>query len=330
MDSPFVSVVLPAYNAGPYIAEAIQSILNQTYTNFELIVVNDCSTDTTEEQILAITDSRIRYIKNAQNSGLIYNLNLGFSLAKGKYIVRMDADDISLPTRIATQVAYMETNTFVGICGTWFESFGSQEQVAQYEEENDAIKLRMLYQCHFCHPTVIIRKSVVDEHKLTYDKAFIHAEDYELWGRMAFFTGFGNIGEVLLKYRVHGENVSQKHSAIQGENSAKVIQQIFSRFGVNATLDAVAIWVRACYADFNLTADEIRTLENLMEHLLEGNKKVNYVPQPVLEEFISQKWFNLCYNNVKDKAVQKLFNNSKISNLLPLKSRLKFRLKGIA
>lgn len=330
MDTPFVSVVLPAYNAGPYIAEAIQSILNQTYTNFELIVVNDCSTDNTEEQILAITDARIQYIKNAQNSGLIYNLNLGFSLAKGKYIVRMDADDISLPTRIATQVAFMEVNPAIGICGTWFQSFGSQNQVAKYEVENDAIKLRMLYQCHFCHPTVIIRKSIIDEHILTYDKAFIHAEDYELWGRMAFFTVFGNVGEVLLKYRVHGENVSQKHNTVQVENSHKVIQEIFIRFGMVVSAEAIAIWVRACYADFSLTADEIRTLESMMEGLLEGNKTVNYVAQPALEDFISQKWFNLCYNNVKNKEVQTLFNSSKISNLLPLKSRLKFRLKALA
>jgi glycosyltransferase involved in cell wall biosynthesis len=330
MDTPFVSVVLPAYNAGPYIAEAIQSILNQTYTNFELIVVNDCSTDNTEEQILAIPDARIQYIKNAQNSGLIYNLNLGFSLAKGQYIVRMDADDISLPTRIATQVAYMEANPTVGVCGTWFQSFGSQNQEAKYETENDAIKLRMLYQCHFCHPTVIIRKSVVHEHKLTYDKAFIHAEDYELWGRMAFFTSFGNIGEVLLKYRVHGENVSQKHNTVQVENSRRVIQDIFIRLGMVVSVDAIAIWVRACYADFSLTADEIRTLESLIEGLLEGNKTVNYVAQAVLEDFISQKWFNLCYNNVKNKQVQTLFNSSKISNLLPLKSRLKFRLKALA
>lgn len=330
MEGPFVSVVLPAYNAGPYIAEAIQSILNQTYTNFELIVVNDCSTDDTEEQILAIADSRIQYIKNAQNSGLIYNLNLGFSLAKGKYIVRMDADDISMPTRIATQVAYMENCHETGVCGAWFESFGSQSQLAKYEVENDAIKLRMLYQCHFCHPTVIIRKSVVDEHKLTYDKAFIHAEDYELWGRMAFFTGFANISEVLLKYRVHGENVSQKHNTVQVENSRKVIQEIFMRFGMVVSTDAIGIWVKACYADFNLTAGEIRTLESMMEGLLDGNKTVNYVAQPALEDFISQKWFNLCYNNVKNKEVQTLFNGSKISNLLPLKSRLKFRLKGLA
>lgn len=329
MNPPFVSVVLPAYNAGSYIAEAINSILTQTYTDFELIIINDCSTDTTEEEILAITDSRIQYIKNAQNSGLIYNLNLGFSLAKGKYIVRMDADDISLPTRIATQVAFMEANPKVGVCGSWFQSFGSTNGIAPYDTENYDIKLRMLYQCHFCHPTLIIRKSIIDDNNLSYDKAYIHAEDYELWGRMAFLTDFANIAEVLLNYRVHGESVSQKHSAIQGENSGKVIQAIFKRFSINVTLEAVAIWVRACYADFDLTVGEIRTLENLMDFLLTENKRVGYVAQPAIEFFISQKWYNLCYNNVKNKEVQSIFNNSNISALLPLKSRLKFRLKGL-
>lgn len=325
-----VSVILPAYNAGPYITEAINSILNQTYTNFELIIINDCSTDNTEQQILDITDPRIQYIKNAKNSGLIYNLNLGFSLAKGKYLIRMDADDISLPSRIEKQVAFMEEHTNVGVCGTWFESFGTETKVVKYETENDAIKLRMLYQCHFCHPSVIIRKSIIDQYHLVYLEDFIHAEDYQLWASMAFLTGFANLPQVLLKYRIHGQNVSQKYKDIQVENSNYVITYLFKHLDIDITPEAIDIWVRTCYADFSLTANEIRTLENLMEGLLEGNKTVNYVAQPALEDFISQKWFNLCYNNVKNKEVQALFNSSTISNLLPLKSRIKFRLKALA
>ncbi len=324
-----VSVILPAYNAGPYIAEAIGSILSQTYTQFELIIINDCSTDNTEEVILSFTDNRIIYNKNSINSGLIHNLNLGFSLAKGKYIVRMDADDISLPTRIAEQVAFMEVNPKVGVCGTWFESFGTQNTIARYETENDAIKLRMLYQCHFCHPTVILRKNYIDEHGWKYAPAFIHAEDYQLWAAMSFSTQFANIPEVLLKYRVHDSNVSQKYNSIQVENSRIVIVNIFKKFNIDVSAEVVDIWERACYADFSLTANEIRTLENLMDFLVQENKRVKYVSQPVLEDFISQKWYNLCYNNVKNKEVQTIFNNSNISTLLPLKSRLKFRLKGL-
>ncbi|UPT65207.1 MAG: glycosyltransferase [Sphingobacteriales bacterium JAD_PAG50586_3] len=274
---PLISVILPAYNAGPYIAEAIQSILDQTFYDFELIIVNDCSTDNTEEQILAIPDTRIQYIKNAQNSGLIYNLNLGFSLAKGKYIVRMDADDISLPTRIAEQVAFMEANPEIGISGTWFQSFGKNNKLGKYEEDDVQIKLQMLYHCRFCHPTVIIRKQIVDSHKLQYSATFAHAEDYELWARMAFITRFANIPKVLLKYRIHLDNVTVKHATTQRQNSDKVIEYLFNKIGTTISPDTIPAWIKFCYAEFNLSVSQITQLEQLMVNLIKANQASKYV-----------------------------------------------------
>ncbi len=327
--SILVSVILPVYNAGPYIAEAISSILNQTFTNFELIIINDCSTDNTEQEILSISDPRINYIKNANNNGLIYNLNLGFSLAKGKYIARMDADDISLPNRLAEQVAFMEQNPAVGICGSGFQSFGSRETITMYERLDNDIKLQMLFHCRFCHPTVIICKQVLTDNNLQYSAEYPHAEDYELWARMAFKTQFANIQKVLLKYRVHADSVTFKYANIQRQNSDRVIQYLFKTIGVNIQPSEITLWIKTCYADFNLATIEIVQVSQLMEKLLQANKTAGFVNQSSLEEFISQKWFNLCYNNVKNKEVKNIFNNSNISSLLPLKSRLKFRLKGI-
>lgn len=323
-----VSVILPAYNAGQYIAEAINSILSQTYTQFELIVINDCSTDNTEAVIQSFTDHRIVYHKNQTNRGLIYNLNLALSLAKGKYIIRMDADDISLPTRIEEQVSFMETNPTVGISGSWFQSFGSYDGVGQYEKTDNEIKLQTLFHCRFCHPTVIIRKQVIDINNLQYSTEFPHAEDYELWARMAFITQFANLQKVLLKYRVHDNNVTIKYASAQRINSDKVIQYLFNKIGVDIESALVPLWVKFCYADFNLTISEIKQLENLMVNLLRANQTAAYVMQPAMEVFLAEKWFNLCYNNIKNKEVKTIFNSSKISNLLPLKKRLKFKLKS--
>jgi glycosyltransferase involved in cell wall biosynthesis len=324
-----VSVILPAYNAGPYIAEAINSILNQTYTNFELIIINDCSTDNTEQEILSISDPRINYIKNVNNNGLIYNLNLGFSLAKGKYIVRMDADDISLATRIEEQVEFMDKNPAVGVCGSGFQSFGNREDTTIYERLDNDIKLQMLFHCRFCHPTIIIRKQVLTDNNLQYSAEYPHAEDYELWARMAFKTQFANIQKVLLKYRVHADSVTFKYANIQRQNSDRVIQYLFKTIGVNIQPSEITLWIKTCYADFNLATTEIAQVSQLMEKLLQANKTAGFVSQSTLEEFISQKWYNLCYNNVKNKEVQTIFNNSRVSTLLPLKSHIKFRLKGL-
>lgn len=327
--SILVSVILPAYNAGPYISEAISSILNQTYTNFELIIINDFSTDNTEEQILSFADKRIIYTKNEQNSGLIFNLNKGIELSKGKYLVRMDADDISMPTRFEEQVTFMEANPQIGVCGSWHIGFGAKEGVAQYEAHDNEIKLQMLFHCRFCHPAVIIRKDVLTTNNLNYSVDFPHAEDYELWARMAFKTQFANIQKVLLKYRIHQDSVTFKYAEVQRQNSDKVIKYLFNTIGINIDLKQIPVWVKTCYGDFDLTTEQIKSVEALMVDLILKNKKSKYVSQIQLEVFVAEKWFNLCYNNIKNKEVKYLFNNSIVSKLLSPKLRLKFKIKAL-
>jgi glycosyltransferase involved in cell wall biosynthesis len=324
-----VSVILPAYNAGPYIAEAIASILSQTYTNFELIIINDCSIDNTEEQILSFTDKRIVYTKNEENRGLIFNLNKGIELSKGKYLVRMDADDISLPDRIATQVEFMENHSEIGVSGTWFQSFGAINSISRYEENDDAIKLQMLFHCRFCHPSVIIRKQVLTDNNFQFSTEYHHAEDYELWARIGFKTQFANIQKVLLKYRVHANSVTFKYAEIQRSNSDKVIQYLFGKIGVDISAEIIPLWIKFCYVEFNLSINELKQIEKLIVALINANKASKYVSNKALEQFLVIKWFDICYNNIKNKQVQTIFNNSSVSALLPLKSRLKFRLKGL-
>jgi hypothetical protein len=241
----------------------------------------------------------------------------------------MDADDSSLPTRIAEQVAFMDANPAVGISGTGFQSFGERNEVTLYEKSDNDIKLQMLFHCRFCHPTVIIRKQVLTDNNLLFSTGFPHAEDYELWARMAFVTNFANLQQVLLRYRVHANSVTFKHAAVQRQNSDRVIHYFFSKIGVNINLETIPLWVKFCYAGFDLSATEMQQIEALLVSLQQANKQSGYVAQHAMDNFLSQKWFNLCYNNVKNKAVQTIFNNSTISALLPFKSRLKFKIKAV-
>lgn len=210
-----VSVILPAYNAADTVGEAIESILRQTWTDWELIVINDGSKDKTKEEILGYTDERIRYIENDGNKGLIYTLNRGLELAKGEYIARMDADDISLPARLEKQVRYLDAHKDVVVLGTGFKTFGEgiTSSVVLLGEDDKQIKANYLTEFPFAHPTVMMRRVA----GLRYNGDYKNAEDYRLWLDLMSEGRYHNLQEVLLHYRISPSQVTQRASASQQE-----------------------------------------------------------------------------------------------------------------
>lgn len=205
-----VSVVLPAYNAELYLKEAIDSVLAQTFTDFELIVLNDGSVDKTEEIILSYSDSRIVYVKNEQNLGLIGTLNKGMSLARGEYIARMDADDICLPERFKKQVDFLKKNSEIDLVGTnaiKINNKGEKIGIISMPETDHDIKMMLFIQSSFIHPSVMGRADVF--RNFEYEKEFYRVEDYVLWIKMSQNSKFYNINEPLLKYR-HLDNSESK------------------------------------------------------------------------------------------------------------------------
>lgn len=213
MSLPAVSIVLPVYNSEKYLREAIGSLLAQTFTDFELLIINDGSTDGSEEIIQSYSDERIIYIKNESNKGLIYTLNKGIELAKGKYIARMDADDVCLPMRLQKQFDWLEkysTTAVVGchvsfindtgtVTGQWKEDL----QTSNYQ----SIRKKMVWENCIAHPTVMMRSNVIRQYG--YHQNQKNTEDYDLWLRM---LADGNIiekvPERLLLYRVHEASVT--------------------------------------------------------------------------------------------------------------------------
>lgn len=211
---PKISVIMPAYNAEKYIAEAIDSILGQTFGDFEFIILNDCSSDRTEEIILSYDDPRIVYLKNERNLGVAATLNRGLAMAKGEYIARMDADDISLPERFAKQVAYLDGHPAVAVLGTNLEAF-DQTGVLRYgwsATDPDQMRIDLLFSCGLAHPSVMMRRSVTAELG-GYDPAFEGLEDYELWCRVARKYDVTTLPDILFRYRMHGGQVTKNPSA---------------------------------------------------------------------------------------------------------------------
>jgi glycosyltransferase involved in cell wall biosynthesis len=258
---PLVSVLMAVYNGEKFQREAIESILNQTYANFEFLIINDGSTDLTEDIILSYSDSRIRYIKNETNLKLIASLNKGLDLAKGKYIARMDADDISLPERLEKQVDFMERNQEYILIGTRVLSFGKNNNLSSpCLEHVDILKTLHFSNCIY-HSSVMINKYLMGG--LKYDNQYLHVEDYELWTRLISMGKMKIIDNILLKYRVHDDSICQSNHLFQYEMVKKVRKKILSQYGLNIEIFTLDIYNKLIN---NATNNYFKDLEPIAEY----------------------------------------------------------------
>jgi len=205
---------MPVYNCEAYIKESLESILNQTMTDFEFLIIDDASIDKTVDLIRSYNDPRIRLIEKPINTGYTNSLNLGLELAKGKYVARMDGDDISLPERFAKQVAFLEENSEVVVCGSFCYRMG-ENRIVYTPEKHETIKLTLLRENALVHPSVMMRKDALDKLSIVYDVTKEPAEDYDLWVRLLPIGKMHNLQEVLLNYRVHNNQVSKKRNEQQ-------------------------------------------------------------------------------------------------------------------
>lgn len=223
---PQISIVMPIYNSSLYLKESIESVLNQTFEDFEFIIIDDGSTDNSFDIIKTYQDKRINL--QGLNHDYIGSLNHGMRLAKGKYIVRMDSDDKMLPYRLQKQFNFMESNPEITVCGCWFQTFGINNNIYQLETKHDDIICNMLSGNPMCHPSVIMRADILssifyNKGKDIYDKSFIYAEDYKLWydiikeGQL-----LANIPEVLMLYRCSDKQSSRKECNLSFKAALKV------------------------------------------------------------------------------------------------------------
>lgn len=232
MNYPLVSVIMPVYNGERYLREAMESILNQTFTDFEFIIVNDGSTDGTAAILKCYQqkDKRV-HVCHQENRGIVSSLNRGCRLAKGKYIARMDADDVSLVTRFAKQVEYMEAHPEVGVLGTWIEYIdknGAPHGVWHMPTSPAVIGWSLLFGTCLAHPSVMMRQDIIKQIGFYHPEA-LHVEDYDLWARASVVTQIANLPEDLLKRRVCGESVCSNHQQTQEQNVIKIMQSMATR-----------------------------------------------------------------------------------------------------
>lgn len=330
MTVPMISVLMPVFNGEKYLAEAIESILNQTFTDFEFIIINDGSTDSTEKIILSYNDSRISYYKNKINLQLIETLNKGIKLSKGKYIARMDADDISYAKRFEKQLSFMEANKDVDICGTWIKIIGSENEIWRPPVNHDEIVAGMLFESMIYHPTVMLKRDKLLGSKQLYSKEFRHAEDYEFWIRLSRIGfRFANINEPLLEYRIHNNKIGRVYYEKQKQSTEKVIIKQMIDLGITTTEKELNSHysLRELYYNDN---DSLRDISKYMNKLVAYNVKKQIFSERELKKELAERWFVLCYNSTAN-GLCVFFEYYKQSlskaKVISLKQKIKFFIK---
>ena len=228
-----VTVLMPTYNVAPWVGEAIESVLRQSYQDFELLVIDDCSTDDTVTVARRIEDPRIRIVQNEHNLGLSDNLNRGLSLITTEYVARMDGDDIALPHWLESEMTFLETHPEVGVCGGGGVRFGAVNSTIRFAEEHDDIVANMLFQCTIIVPT--FRMSLYRDHGLRYRTDAFPAEDYRFWADCLQVTRLHNIPAPLFRYRMHERQICTARREEQQSKVAEVRRLMLQRIGDGIT-----------------------------------------------------------------------------------------------
>lgn len=214
MTTPKISVVMSVYNGEKYLREAVESILNQTFRDFELIIIDDGSTDGTAAILDSYTDPRIVRLHNSQNIGLTRSLNRGLVVARGEFVARQDADDVSLPERLAIQIEYLQQHSHVGLLGTAYHVWDEQGRCTATHRQpltDTEIRWQMLFHNAFCHTSVMFRRELVNGDESFYNEDLLYGQDYDFWAKLLRRTCAANLQTPLVARRPHDSSTSATH-----------------------------------------------------------------------------------------------------------------------
>ena len=301
IEHPYISVVMGCYNNGATIKVAIESILQQSFSDFEFIIIDDCSTDATVNVVEEIADARIRLIKNASNQGLGYSLHLGMMLAKGKFIARMDADDIAMPRRFEKQVRFLEKNPAVLCVGTGARKIGELSLFTKIFSRNinpscdyDHIKAWLLIGTPLLHPSVMFNAKRLHQLRLNYNPSYRKAQDYELWTRLIWEGQICNIPDKLLCYRYSAQQASSVSRSVQIENSKTMYRRMFRKL-LNRDLTDKELESHILFATKSrLSSSEFDEVEHWINSLLPYIHKTQNFQTKAVIEIISRRWAVIC------------------------------------
>lgn len=327
--NPKVTVLMPVYNGEKYLKDAIDSILNQTFNDFEFLIINDGSTDKSVEIIESYNDSRIKLINNKVNIGVSASRNECMDIALGEYIAFMDCDDISLPKRLQIQVRFMNKNPEVGICGSWIKVFGDKKLIHKYPTTSEEIKCSMLFYPPFAQPTVMIRKNLFKKYNLYYDKNNNFAEDYKLWTIACKYFPIANINEVLLYYRCHTIQASNCLDDVKYNAHKEIWINQLKELDIENLLTDKDLSIHNGIATRNYKYNEeyLKQCEKWLLHLKKQNYEKNIFNKKVFANILAEKWQIICRDVAKNNLYSfNIYIKSKLNLNLKVNKQNFFRL----
>ena len=289
---PRVSVVMPFKNRADLIGKTIDSVLSQTWTDFELICISDGSTDESDNIVssYAARGARVRLLSNEMHPGVAGAANTGFAHARGEFVVRIDSDDIMLQNRIAVQVRFMDEHPKVAACGSWVQTFGEVDgTIWRLPVSHEEICVWMLFYGALANPAVIVRRTVFEDHQFRFDERYQPAEDYDLWTRAARKVRLANVPRILLRYRVHSAGVSQTDRDPMLASARRVHQRQLRELGLTASADELDLHGRISEWQFEKTPEFKSRAAEWFEKLKAANAATGLFDRDQLARFLSAK-----------------------------------------
>jgi glycosyltransferase involved in cell wall biosynthesis len=294
MVSPRVTVLMPVYNAERFLKEAIESILQQSYRDFELLIVYDDSKDDSLTVIQSFSDPRIRLVRNPARCKLAGCLNLGLELAGGEYVARMDADDVSLPERLARQVSFLDAHPDIGIVGTWFQSFGASTELHKPYCDSDRLACALLFNSPLAHPAVMMRASVMKAHGLLYDPSRQTAEDWDLWIRASRFCKLANLPAILLHYRRHEGSLTAVHLQANRDGWREIAVRNLKVLNIVPSESELAVHESLAFQRGENTREFASSARDWLVKLWRANQETSYYPRQPFAQILAGHWYTVC------------------------------------
>ena len=288
-----ISVLIPVYNKAPFVKEAVESVLKGTFTDFEIVCVDDRSTDNSLDVLRSIADPRVRIIELPQNLGPAGAANAGLDACTGEYIVRLDADDIALPDRLEKQIAFMDAHPDIGASGGRLDLFGSTRESWSFPHDPEDCAAQQLFGVPVSQGASILRRSVVEEHKLRYDPSWPRiGEDWLFWTRMGRVTRFANIADPVVLYRRGTQNIS--HGRDKHSDFMVLARNIFAFHGIAHTEEELELHLMGLYLfKQKPTKERVRSLRAWFDRLLMINTERNLFPRDAFARRVAQAWDGL-------------------------------------
>ncbi len=296
MSTPQLSIIITTYNSGKYISQAIESVLEQTFGDFELIIINDGSTDNTKEIVSAFSDERIKYFENEKNEGIVFSRNKGLKLAQGSYIGMLDADDIAHPNKFELQIDFLKNNPEFGMLGAWAKFIDDEGKHFpgswKLKAKPQAIPAIMLFKNYFLQSAVLYRKECIGS--FSFKEGFEIGEDYLIWYEILKKWKAWNLQQYLLDYRVHEKSITQNNIEFKREKEREVFKIILSDLEIKPSDEELELHILIREGNAIGDIETLLFIEKWLLKIIAQNRLLKIYDTKILERIVFERWLKAC------------------------------------